>query len=250
MRHLPHAAALALLAHPAFCDAHGLSAVVGTTEPPQFVRDELRATAGSAEGGLGAQTNRRLLSPSIEAQSLYAVSQPEPETFAVHDLITIVIRESLSTDFQSEIETEKSTSVTGNIADFPRLQLSDLLRGQVRGNEESPDVRLDVSYDREFEGEGDYARRESMTARLTARVIDVKPNGTLVLEARKRIEADDESVLLVATGVARVDDILADNTVLSSNLYDLHISKQHTGELRRATKKGLLTRALDLIFNF
>ena len=243
---MKHLAALALAAHPIFCNAQGLSAVVGTTEPPQFIRSEVRAGVSAP----GLQTSRRLLSPSIEAQSLYAVSRPEPETFAVHDLVTIVIRESLSTDFQAEIESEKGIDVTGNITDFPRLQLGDLLKGRIDGSNVDPEVRLDVAYDSEFEGEGDYARRESMTARLTARVIDVKPNGTLVLEARKRIEADGESVLLVATGVARVDDILADNTVLSSNLYDLHISKQHTGELRRATKKGVLTKVLDLIFNF
>ncbi len=89
-----------------------------------------------------------------------------------------------------------------------------------------------------------------MTGRVQARVIDVKPNGTLVLEARKFNQIDDETLTIVLTGVCRAEDITVDNTILSSELYDLSLVKTHTGELRRASKKGLITRLLDLLLNF
>jgi len=54
----------------------------------------------------------------------------------------------------------------------------------------------------------------------------------------------------VVTGTCSVDAIEIDNTVVSSDLYDLHISKQHTGQLRKSTKKGLLTNIMDVLFNF
>ena len=89
-----------------------------------------------------------------------------------------------------------------------------------------------------------------MTARIQARVIDIKPNGTLVIEARKSVTSDHEHYTLVATGTCRVDDITVDNTILSSQLADLFIDKQHHGTLKRASEKGLFTNLLDAIFNF
>ncbi len=198
----------------------------------------------------GQQSDLRRLSPTTQRFSYFAVSRPAPRTYAIHDLVTIVIREDLSIDFQAKIEAEKEVSTSGAIKDLPHLRLADLLSAQVKDSEVDPDIKLDVKYEREFEGEGKYKRRETMSAKITARVIDVKPNGTLVLEARKHIASDDETVTLVATGTCRVDDITADNNVFSTQLYDLHISKQHTGELRNSTKKGPITRLLDAVFNF
>lgn len=198
----------------------------------------------------GQQSDMRRLSPAVSEMSYFAVSRPAPRTYALHDLVTITIREDLSVDFEAEISAEKESSTTGAIKDLPKLKLSDLLQAQINDSDVTPDVKLDVEYQREFTGEGEYSRRETMTARVTARVIDVKPNGTLVLEARKHIASDDETVTLVATGTCRVDDISADNEVMSTLLYDLHIVKHHNGELRKSTKKGPLTKLLDAIFNF
>jgi len=180
--------------------------------------------------------------------SVYA-RRPEPQHYAVNDLVTIVVRESFDTELESESSTEKSIDYQGAITDFPHLALLDLLEGQLRPGD-SEDVLLGVNYESEFEGEGEYARSESMTGRITARVLDVKPNGTLVLEARKTLVNDGEEVTIVATGICRVEDISPDNTVLSTQLYDLFIDKQHEGELKEATEKGLLTRVLDWIFGF
>ena len=137
------------------------------------------------------------------------------------------------------------------IRELPRLSLSDLLDLQVRPNT-FPDgrVELDVGYESEFEGEGEYARTETMTGRITARVVDIRPNGTLVLEARKTLVNDGEEVSIVATGICRVQDITPDNTVLSTQLYDLFIDKQHEGELKDSTEKGILSRLLDFFFPF
>lgn len=191
------------------------------------------------------------LNDAVAQSSYSAVQLPEPRRFAVHDLVTIIIRESTQTDFQANIETEKSSKFDGSISDFPRLNLRDLLDLQLRPSDmdEGP-VKLGVDYSSEFEGEGDYSRRESVTGRITSRVIDVKPNGTLVLEARKFIQTDDETLDLVVTGQCRVEDVSIDNTILSTQLYDLRLNKQHTGELRKSTRKGIFTKVLEAVFNF
>lgn len=197
----------------------------------------------------GRQTDERSLSPAVAAASFMAVRAPEPRTFAVHDLLTIIIREDTQTTFSSSLETEKDSGWTGEIAEIPRFSLSDMLDLKVVPNT-FPDgtVKLDIAATSEFEGEGDYANKQSMTARIQATIIDVKPNGNVVVEARKSVRSDDEHFTLVATGVCRVDDITIDNTVLSTQLSDLFIDKQHDGHLKKAADKGLLTELVDFFF--
>jgi flagellar L-ring protein precursor FlgH len=81
-------------------------------------------------------------------------------------------------------------------------------------------------------------------------VIDVKPNNTLVIEARKTIQTNDEIKVLVLSGVCRRDDVTNANTVLSSQLADLTIIQTTEGELRDGSKKGWITGLFEAIFNF
>jgi len=209
--------------------------------------DELRTTSGPLAPG--TQTDDRKLSPVIASSSFMAVAAPEPRRFAVHDLVTIIIREDTQTTFYSKLETEKESEWAGEIAEFPRFNLTDLLNLTVEPNTfPNGTVQLDVTAGSEFEGEGDYANSQTMTARIQATIIDVKPNGNVVVEARKSVRSDDEHYTLVATGVCRVDDIGPDNSVLSSQVADLFIDKQHDGHLKKAADKGLLTEIVDFLF--
>jgi flagellar L-ring protein precursor FlgH len=110
--------------------------------------------------------------------------------------------------------------------------------------------RVGISFGRQFEGDGEYERTDEVITRLTARVVDVKPNGTLALEARTHLANDDETVTITVTGYCRAEDVTADNSVLSTQMYDLRVAKKHTGEIRDASKKGLFTKGLDYLFNF
>ncbi len=189
------------------------------------------------------------LSPAIAANSFVAVSIPLPRQFTENDLVTIIIRESFQTDLKASLDTEKDMKIEGEVTDFPNLdKLLELVLEQDDFAGGEPKVGVDLS--NEFQGEGDYSRSESMTGRITARIADVKPNGTLVLEARQMVAHDKEELTIVLSGTCRAADITADNTVLSTELYDLHMSKQHQGELKKTTRKGLITRFLEGLFNF
>jgi flagellar L-ring protein precursor FlgH len=192
----------------------------------------------------------RTLNAALEQGSYLAVGLPEPRKFAIHDLITIIIREQSSATSEATLDTDKKTSAKGGINAFPSLQLKDLIEGQLPGGDLTNPPEVDVQFQNKFEGEGEYERKDSLTTRLTARVIDVKPNGTLVLEARTMIQNDKEKLDIAVTGQCRAEDVTPDNAVLSTQLYDLRIDKKHSGELRSTTSKGILTRLLDLVFNF
>lgn len=191
------------------------------------------------------------LAPAIAESSMTRVPPPPPREFAVHDLVTIVIRESSQADSSAQLETEKESKFEHELAAFPDLQLRKLLEFQLANSTSLAEpVELDLEMNNEWSGQGRYRREDSVSDRITARIIDVKPNGLLVLEARKRVTNDRETLDVALTGTCRADDVSIDNTVLSTQLYDLRLDKQHEGELRKTTKKGIITKVLETLFNF
>jgi len=211
-----------------------------------YVREDPVATVPNdpiQSRGMGA------LSQAIASQSYIAVQIPEPRQYAKNDLVTIIIRESFKTDLKASLDTEKEMKVEGEISDLIDLdKLLELVVEPDTFSQGNPKVGVDMS--NEFEGDGNYSRSESMTGRLTARIADVKPNGTLILEAKQTIVHDKEELVIILTGTCRAADITVDNTVLSTELYDLHMNKQHSGELKKTTKKGFLTNFFEAVFNF
>ncbi|MEO0963521.1 MAG: flagellar basal body L-ring protein FlgH [Planctomycetota bacterium] len=192
-----------------------------------------------------------LANPNLEAVSFMSVPLPEPRAFAINDLVTIIIRESTQSDMVAGLETEKSTEFDVELSAVPDVSLHQFLTsGFTNGNSLEQSLPFGLESDQSFEGDGALVRGESITGRIQAKVIDVKPNGTLALEARKYNQVDRETVTLTLTGVCRAEDVTPDNTILSSQIYDLYLTKEHSGELRKATRKGLITQIVELLFNF
>ena len=228
------------LASPAFAQSSSLY-----TERPQPP-----AAAASSQITRDPNATGERLSPAIARASLTAVRAPEPKQFAVQDLVTIIVRESTENDSESSLDTTKDSGYDGEVSDFPQIRLFQQLTDipLKTGLQDNP--KLGVKFKSDFKGDGQYSRKDTFTSRITARILDVKPNGTLVLEARKYIKSDEETLTMVLTGTCRREDIKADNTVLSTQMYDLNLNKEHSGALHRAGKKGVLTKLLDKLFAF
>ncbi len=196
----------------------------------------------------GQQNEADTLAPAIKRVSLCAVKLPAPRFFKVHDLVSIVVRESAENTSDASLETEKESNIDAAVEAF--IDLKALLEARVRPTALAGGApTVDVSLNRDFEGDGAYERKDTMTMRIQAEVIDIKPNGNLVLEARKYLRSDKESVSIVLSGVCRAFDVNANNEVLSTHMHDLRVVKEHEGEIRKATKKGLITQFLDALIN-
>lgn len=180
--------------------------------------------------------------------SFTAVPVPEPKVIKKHDLVTIVVREESKFSSEGSSETKREASIDAAIEEFIKLRLRNL---EIEGGGIGPVApKVAANLNRESKGEGTVDRSDRFTARITAEVLDVKPNGTLVLQARKRIKTDDEEQAFILTGVCRAGDITADNSILSTQLYDLELSKSHKGTVRNATRKGWGGKLLDAISPF
>lgn len=184
---------------------------------------------------------------SLRRASLLFVAPPEPRVFQPHDLITIVIDENTSATSSQTLETEKEYETQARIRAL--LDLHQLLETRLIPGDTNLTL-VDAEAEREFAGEGEYEREDRFSARLTAEVLEIKPNGTMLIQATKRIEKDNEIQTLVVSGLARQEDITRQNTVLSSQLSSLNVILKNEGDIRDAADKGLITRILDAVFAF
>ncbi|MCH8823681.1 MAG: flagellar basal body L-ring protein FlgH [Planctomycetes bacterium] len=187
---------------------------------------------------------------ALQKFSMFAIVEAQQASFHVHDLIQIIVSESSKGKLSHKLDSDKEYDITADVSAWPALSLRDLLNLQVAAGRTTGLPRLDIGFSSEFSGQGKYDRKDDFTARLTAEVIEVLPNGNLVLEARSYIKLDEEESTITVTGICRPNDISANNTILSHSLHDLKIEKMNKGELKNANQKGILSKVLDAVFAF
>lgn len=185
---------------------------------------------------------------ALDGYSLMVVVPPKPRTYQKHDLIEIIINENTSQKFEQNLTTDKKYDIKASLKKFPSLQ--SLLEGQIRNGDSQATADLDVGSDSKYEGDGEFERKDRFTARIAAEVVDVKPNGNLVLEARKHIDSNGETTLMVLSGVCRGEDVTRSNTIQSSQLANLTLKTENDGDVKDAARKGWIPRVLEAMFNF
>ncbi len=202
----------------------------------------VRPAERAAPRGARPRANTVLL-----AASPIAVAPPDPEQIEVERLVTIIVRESKTATTDSKMESKKDWSLDTALKEWIRYSDSD---GLVPAKFTAGKPAVQFEHKDDYGTNGKYDRKDELTTRITARVIDVKPNGNLVLEARKTIKIDEEGYTITLTGVCRAEDVTPQNTVLSTQIGDPEIYVQHTGAVRDATRRGWAKRALDFLRPF
>ena len=163
----------------------------------------------------------------------------------VGDLIMIQILETSSADKQAKTDASKDSSVDNSVTNFLGLPLN---RSSVLGYKLEPSVQMQGSS--KFAGAGETSRSGTLTAVVSARIVRVLPTGNFIIKGKKQIRLNDESQYIVVSGIIRPDDILGDNSVLSSSIADLKVDYYGTGILGDQQNKGFLARAIDKIWPF
>lgn len=154
------------------------------------------------------------------------------------DIITVLIRESQKTDQTESQELTQETSLSAV------LKTLDLKPGML-----STLPKAEASSTRSFKGDGTLASERTIEARITALVVDVMPNGNLVIEGRRTVQVDDEVKRMVISGLVRQQDITSSNTVLSENIAEATVRIEGSGPLHRAANRGLVGEIFDAIWH-
>ncbi|HWR29414.1 MAG TPA: flagellar basal body L-ring protein FlgH, partial [Negativicutes bacterium] len=175
---------------------------------------------------------------NVHADSLWSDSAATSVLFgdqrarAVGDILTIVVNESSTaarTGSSSNTKAAAGTTTqgTGLLGFLPESSL---------GQDDS------------FSSKGSINNTNTVKARLTVQVIEIKPNGNLVISGTQNIKQNGEEQRIVISGQVRPSDIKADNSVLSSNIADAKITVTGNGPIASKQKQGILTQIWNWLF--
>lgn len=194
----------------------------------------------------GRETVLRPRNLVYERYGWIASTPAPPKTFKPGDLLTIIIREQRKWEADADLETKSKFDVQSTLDAFVKPTAGGLGSAEFRRGKPN----IDYKFNQKLKNEGDSSREDKLTTRLTGKVIDVKPNGLLVIEARARIVHDEETSEITLTGSCRKDDVTADNTVLSTQMADKEVVVSNKGALRKASSRGWITKLVDLFKPF
>jgi len=166
----------------------------------------------------------------------------ERRPLQLNDIITVVVDEQSVVISEGEMDRKKKAHGDLILKDW--VILGGLARvfpdPQSRGD---PHIRGEL--DNKFRSESELETRDSMKFRIACRIVDVRPNGNLVLAGRRSIRNNNEMWEYFLLGEIRPGDVLPNNTVLSENVAELAIHKREGGHVRDGYRRGWLLRVLD-----
>jgi flagellar L-ring protein precursor FlgH len=169
----------------------------------------------------------------------------DKKAHAVGDILTILIQENNGATRNNNTTTSKKASVNAAIAS---LLYAPSASGLLTKKGTLP--ALNYTADTEFNGGGSINNAETITAQVSVRVMDVLPNGNLVVEGQLRTAFSGEKQDAVVRGTVRPDDIAANNTLFSYNIADATIQFISKGTITDAQRKGWFTKIWDKLSPF
>ncbi len=163
----------------------------------------------------------------------------------VGDVLTVAINEVSNVGNNDKRTLDKTTSFN-HLFNFK----GDSSAGKSVSRSGSADLNLSGSSERTLKGNAQYSSARTITDFVTANVIDVLPNGNLVIEGyRTRLVAGEERTLRVS-GVVRPMDIGAQNTVQSQFIANFQVGYVGHGPDTTFTRYGWFGRAMNFIWPF
>ncbi|MCG8404316.1 MAG: flagellar basal body L-ring protein FlgH [Phycisphaerales bacterium] len=178
--------------------------------------------------------------------SLTAVSPPEPAVIKVHDLIGVIVRHRYRARTDSRMEQESEWDIQARLDAWFRIHDRRWLQQDFGGG--TPEISFNNQNELENQGRAD--RRDLLETRMMGKVIDVKPNGNLIIVASYSIGTDHDEQILALSGEISTRDIGPDRTVTSEKIFGLEIVTTPRGAIADATKRGWFKEALDLVKPF
>lgn len=166
----------------------------------------------------------------------------------VGDIVMVNVTESSSSKLKADITAERDTQTDMGITALPstgimNMPLIDKLGAKAGFN-------VEASAKNDFTGAGEAKQEANFTATVATRIVRRLPGGVMQVEGARRIRVYNETQILVVRGLIRDKDILANNTIASSNLAEAQIEVYGQGVLADKQKPGWLSRLLDNIYPF
>ena len=141
-------------------------------------------------------------------------------------------------------DTKRTSQTTAGINNFLGLESNNF------PSSITPSKFIDASTQNDFSGSGATTRTGSLSATITARVIDVLPSGNLAIEGKREIVVNNEKKEILLQGIVRQKDIAYDNSVLSTQIADAKVIYTGIGIVGEKQRPGFLARLVDMFWPF
>jgi len=227
------AAVWSLICVPRACGAHKNKA--NTIDTAQALRDyiaRVRETASVAPGVDGS-----LWSP----QARWANLAVDDKAHNVGDIVTILLNDSYSSTANNSIKTARTfTASSGVTGAFGTVSPTSGWQNLFSPNSSEA-----------LTGSGQSAITSSLNVTMAGQVMDVLPNGTLVVQAARNMLVGNERQTIIVRGILRPDDVSPTNVANSSSLTNLEVEVKGKGVVSDGARQpNAVVRAILKVLNF
>ena len=163
----------------------------------------------------------------------------------VGDIITVKIAEATKSNEKATTDLKRTgADVSLGVPNFFGLETNNY------PSSINPSSMLKATVKNDFKGEGETVRDGSIIATLSAKVVEVMPNGNLAVEGKREITLNNERKEKLIQSVVRGKDIAADNSVFSTQVDDAKVILTGFGKKKKKQAPGWLARIFDLVWPF
>jgi len=159
----------------------------------------------------------------------------------IGDVLTVRITEDSKIDNKAKRdlskETDRSTSFDGE------LNIDHILPSM-------PGFTMSASSSNELKSKADFKDERSFTDKVTVVVVDILPNGNLVVMGTRHRDIGGDIQIIEVSGIVRPSDIAYDNTIRSEQIANFRIVSRNAGVSEPYNRQGWLGRFFDIIWPF
>jgi flagellar L-ring protein precursor FlgH len=161
------------------------------------------------------------------------------------DILTITVQENATAQNSQQRKDSRTSALQDAVGQF---LFSAAASKMGTHNGELP--AINISGSSSFNGGGQVNNSQTATASAAVLVVDVLPNGNLVIEGVHMVTFAGETQYVVLHGLVRPDDIAPNNTILSANIADARIEFYNQGSLTDMQKRGWLSKLYEKLRPF
>ena len=159
----------------------------------------------------------------------------------LHDVVSIVVTESLAASTDGQVKNTRASNASSGITGLiGKLKASNALQNLAG-----------MSASSGLTAQGQSTTNSSLSTTFGAEVVDVLPNGMLVVQATRQLTFSQQTQLIRLRGLVRPEDVSAQNEVMSTAMTDLELEVTGKGIVNDSTyRQNPLVRLLERILIF
>jgi flagellar L-ring protein FlgH len=189
--------------------------------------------------------------PPIEPESHGSIYKPgfdmrlfeDLKARRVGDILTVVLNEATNAEKEATTDTSKATGTTiDNPTIFGTSPEFNVPKFLPLAETQNLSLTTSLSSDHSLSGSGTAEQSNLLTGSITVSVVEVLPNGNLIVRGEKRVTLNNGVEYVQLSGIIRPVDILANNSILSSQIADATINYIGEGAVAETNRNGWLAR--------